>query len=622
MADDARASDQPNRRKLWALAGIAAIGAGIYGYVRHRDRAAAEAAKATRQRAGQAWANMQQCLLGGKLSEVPSLAARVRRIELARTDGTWPGGCAEHVSALFQTLDDRTLGPALKQQLRERFACDQACNPHDPAAQLSGLYDPAALAALPDVAPTVPAPAMIRSAFIGKEQMPQLAPGDARARARDYLADGRAHYLFNSRGKGLSLCTIAPDAEQASRCKQLSLGVTPATAELAPGADEPIIVAKRGSLDTPHHFNATGREVALHRGRRSGFTLDRIDDGTYSVEHVREGEVTAKRRLKIAENASPPILVHDVLLHTEEGDGSRVLVARRLTAEGEELSTERERMGPADGLRGAPQSCIAGEQRALLFGRTRTTWRMVFVGERYAGPLVLVGEGDAPAPAKPASNDEKAPEQPEPTSDARKAALEDAKKFGLIELLEDGSEPEAEPWRRDTKAGNKGRDMWAEQLGGSKRPRRAPLPRYAFNCDESSAAVTWRSPAGETQIINEVRCSAEQGRCVHRSAKLSGLDVKTWWTATTLRADGGEKVLLVWRDGEGLLRARLAPLDQLAAAEDVLVMDSAEHGGPTTLDLEAVYGRTAAVFLFRGKGFHALRFGADGTFEPLSPTSW
>ena len=96
--------------------------------------------------------------------------------------------------------------------------------------------------------------------------------------------------------------------------------------------------------------------------------------------------------------------------------------------------------------------------------------------------------------------------------------------------------------------------------------------------------------------------------------ELGGVEVKTWWAASTVSApEGGTPVLLVWRDDNGLLRRRTAPLAELDSAADVVLMDTAEHGGPTTLDLEATFGRTAAVFLFRGKGFHALRMTATET---------
>ena len=91
------------------------------------------------------------------------------------------------------------------------------------------------------------------------------------------------------------------------------------------------------------------------------------------------------------------------------------------------------------------------------------------------------------------------------------------------------------------------------------------------------------------------------------------MQVKELWLSATL----ADQLLLVWRTPVGDLRMRLAPLDQLPSAKDRLLMDTAEHGGPATVDLQAFIGHRAVVFLFRGLGLHALRIAADGRVDPL-----
>ena len=89
--------------------------------------------------------------------------------------------------------------------------------------------------------------------------------------------------------------------------------------------------------------------------------------------------------------------------------------------------------------------------------------------------------------------------------------------------------------------------------------------------------------------------------------------MKVWWLATTL----GDTVLVVWRARGGELRMRRALPSELPAAKDVLIMDSADHGGPKTVDLEAFVGNGAVAFLFRDVGYQGLRIDRDGKVGSL-----
>ncbi|RLB60976.1 MAG: hypothetical protein DRI90_12480 [Deltaproteobacteria bacterium] len=73
----------------------------------------------------------------------------------------------------------------------------------------------------------------------------------------------------------------------------------------------------------------------------------------------------------------------------------------------------------------------------------------------------------------------------------------------------------------------------------------------------------------------------------------------------------------MWRARGGELRMRLAPLAELAKTEDALIMDSADHGGPATVDLAAFVGRSAVVFLFRDVGYQGLRINGEGEVASL-----
>lgn len=614
------------RRPLIVLGVIALLGTGI-GVFAYLQRLAAEQTKSeTRARAAQAWADMQQCLLGAELALIPSAAEQVRRIELAGNDpkkeGAWPRSCAEHVTTLYQALDDRDFGPELKQELRDRFGCEGACNPNEPGLQLEGFAAVVATAGIAHVSPSVAAPTMVTDTFITKEEIGQIAEGDARILGRDYLADGRARYLFNSRGQGLSYCEIAPDSEEGRTCNRLALSISSGTAKLVDGSDELIIEGRASAFDAGRHFDARGREVALYHGKADGFVLTPLEERRYLVEHVTGGEVQSDKKLKLPEGASSPILVDDFVLWTAPNeDDERTLYARTLTvereADDEKIESKKRVVGPAGSIAGTPQICRAGDETVLLFGSSLSTWSLVFEADGAFERPVAVHAAKPVKHAAPEPEPEKKP--------AQTAKLRDASEFGMIELLNRGAggDPDApaSPWGRDERLprakllGETERNMWEDQLGGLERAKRAPLPRHAFGCGGGAATLTWREPNRDQQVIHQVRCTAK--RCSHEEVALSGIEVKTWWSAATLASDAGDQVLLVWRDEQGLLRRRVAPLKALAEAEDVRVMDSAEHGGPTTLDLEAVFGRRAVVFVFRGKGFHALRFAADGTALPL-----
>lgn len=619
------------RRPLIIVGVLAVIGTGIGVFAYLQGVAAEQEKVATRARAAQAWADMQQCLLGDELVRVSSTAGQVRRIELAGNDpkkeGAWPHACAEHVTALFESLDDRDFGPQLKQELRDRFGCEGACNPNEPGSQLEGLAAVVAAAGIDHATARVAAPTMVTDTFITKEEIGQIAPGDARIQGRDYLADGTARYLFNSRGQGLSYCEIAPDAADGRTCGALSLPISSGMAKLVEDAGETIIEGRARALDAGRYFDTRGRDVALYEGKADGFVLSAQEERRYLVEHVAGGEVKSDKKLKLPEKASQPILVDDfVLWIAPNGADERALFARSLSVEREEdeekIATKKKEVGPAGTIAGTPQICRAGDETVLLFGRTLSTWSLLFEKDgTFAGPVTV----DAAKSVKHAAKDE-APKSDEPVEPKKKKRAENAKlraasEFGMIELLNSGAggDPDAPtaPWGRDERlprakpVGEAERNMWADQLGGLERAKRAPLPRHAFSCGGGVATLTWREANHDQQVIHQVRCQANG--CTHEEVALSGIDVKTWWSAATLASDAGDQVLLVWRDNQGLLRRRVAALKHLATAEDVRVMDSAEHGGPTTLDLEAVFGRRAVVFVFRGKGFHALRFAADGT---------
>lgn len=596
-------------RTLIAAVAAAAV-ASFVAYTQYAENEERKVREAARTEAAQAWADMQQCLLGAKLAEVPSVAARVRRIELAGNDparGPWPRACAPHVSTLYQRLD-ASFGAALKEELRQRFACDTHCDPDDPGVQLHGLASfAAAEAALVVVPPQVAAPAMVTDTFITKADVSQLAPEDARIRDRDYLADGRARYLFQS-GKGLSHCELSPDEEPGLACGELALQIAPASARLLPGADATLIRSGAEVYDT------TGAKVRLHGGVRAGFVARHMAGRRYRIAHVVDGEPQHTATIEMPGSSSVPVLIDDLFFYVApDRVDERALHVRKLHLEGGKIVHQPKRVGPSVAMRGAPSVCRSGDSQVLLFGRSVSDWTLVFAGD--GGVSAPVAVADAAKKKQEPAPEPKLPPKPIDKSTARDKALADAAEFGMNSLDLEGKPVELDPlWGRvqhKKKPGDEEQQMWGDQLGGGERPRRAPLPRFAFTCDAGTATLSWRTPKKDAELIHRVRCTASG--CDHDEVELAGIDVKTWWTAAAF----GDRMLLVWRDGLGLLRRRVAPFDELAGAADAIVMDTAERGGPMTRDLEAIYGRNAVVFVFRGTGFHALRFDDEGVATAL-----
>ncbi len=628
-------------RRLRLLVGGLALVAGGVGLFAYLDGRAAEREEAARRaRAAQAWADAQQCLLGARLAEVPVPAAQVRRIELAGNDPRaadgWPRACATHLTELYQALDDQAFAPSLRRELRERFGCADGCASAEPATQLVGLAEVVLEAGLATVPPRVAAPSMVTTSLFTKDEVGQLAPVDARIQSRDYLSDGRARYLFQSEGRGLSFCELAPDSAEGRRCAALALPIPPSSAELVRGAPELLVRARTDGLEVPRHFDGRGAAVAATPGLR----LSRREGRRVAVEASSAGAVVEVTELELPEGASRPILVDGaVFFAVPDGNGAlelRALVVKTTDKGGPHRATPVV-LGETAGVHEPPEVCTSAEGSALLFGRTLASWEVVLRrGDALVGPLV-VKRGEAPEPPSPSpaapraapSGEPRGGETPTPAPSgaappAHVAAKKKAAQFGMIELLEEANDGEASSrWRggdarkREKPSDARDQALWTEALGPTEPPLRRPLPRHALSCRDGGATIVWRSPdaAANAQRIHRVRC--EGGGCKHEQLVLTGLTVKTWWTAASLSHEGKERVLLVWQDERGILLRRIASFEELASADDAMVMDNAEHGGLATDDLEAVFGDAAVVFLFRGNGFHALAFHADGRVQPL-----
>ncbi|MBW2459034.1 MAG: hypothetical protein JRI68_31330 [Deltaproteobacteria bacterium] len=616
---------QGKSRSAWlAFAGAMVLGLGIYG-VRSCQRDAEQRTVQERQRvAAQAWANLQHCALGGPVSSIANLPRRQRLIELAggRTgdpDG-WPTGCATHATELYQVLADKGSVGAFKVQLAERLGCDQQCALDQPAAQLQGLDQLAKQAGLPVVVAKVAAPLLLERELLQKAQLTPLTPWNAKLIERDVLEDGAVRLLFTSKAQGPQLCELRADAAGAS-CDPVRLEGSPAGLRLLPGG-EVAVVSRPGSGDGGRSFHRadTGAAVSVHRGLYQGLALTEIGNQEYEVAAVQDGKARGTTKLKLPDSSSTPWLMAGHLGWLEQaGEGASTLQLRQLDDDGAiagRLSRAAAAVSPEP-----PKVCRAGSSAVALFGAPGNPRALVFYDGKAWSEVVPVGAALRPTtPAAAGSARSSAAPAPSASIKAPPRPPHDAAEFGIIGLIGSASpaaDRSASPWGKvpDKKSAlfDKPKDRGPSHQARQLRRRRARpgVPTHAFTCTADAATITWRMPRPGSDEIHQLRCTP-QG-CKRDVATIEGLSVKVWWLAAAL----GERTLVVWRARGGELRMRLAPLGELPAAKDVLIMDSADHGGPKSLELEAFVGTAAVVFLFRDVGYQGLRIDAEGRFSSL-----
>jgi hypothetical protein len=616
---DATAMKLSETKKIaFVLLGLSVVGAAISLFVHFQNESAARAEIERRQAAGLAWANLWQCTLGGFVTsdEVPT---RMRLIDLGNPPEGWPRACSEHAMALFERLDDRDFGVGLKQELRDRFGCEGGCTVDQPAAQFVGLRAPSDL---PPVAPTVAGPPQIDARLLDKGAFAGFGGGDARVIARDVAHDGAARLLLASRSRGHAFCEVAP-AEGTVACDSLALPVTESTLRLVAGGREPVLLGRERALAPEQSFSPDGSVIATYAGRHDGHAIVRLEDRVFEIALVREGEPAAQKKLKLAEGAQEPILAasHVIWIDGEEP----TLFARPLG--GDDLVGERIIVGPLAEA-SPPRLCAAGELTAVLVGPASGRQSIAFhAGGTWHRPLEVPSATSQPA--EPSATREAEPQPPdqlrasEPkkrdrTAEARPRALRDVAEFGMIGILNSGAggDPDAPtaPWGRDDARDHRpifgdrptaapAKDEAAGRPTATLASARPHLPRQSLICGEGHATLTWRDEIADR--IHQVRCTPE--RCQHRSVALA-LKPRSWWHATSI----GDRTLILWRGAKGELRMRFDAIEKLPAARDVMVMDSAEYGGPEAVDLEAFTSDRGAVFWFRGLGFHALAIDAEG----------
>ena len=434
---------------LLVLAGLSGLGLLLGLFAAYAHYAGKWALEEQRASAGQAWADLQQCAIGAKVTDRDTLHERVRLAELAgaREGGDWPERCGPHVTALYEATDEspKGYGADLRRELNERFGCREGCKVDRIAEQLTELE----LVAAPVVATAtsdVPGPKMIEADLLTKSDFSQIGDGDAKLQDRDVLADGTVRLLLNSYRSGLMICEIPPGAS-ASDCTALRLPLTSSTVELVPQADVPSVMGQRTAHAALQTFGEDGEELPMWAGRREGFSLHHDEGRTWVVSVVEGGEATHERSMKMPEGSAGPWLAGENVIWVADGDDGPTLFARPLVSD-PDVTGERVAIGPAPSG-GGHQICRYGDTTAVLLGRRPGAYRVaIHDGATWSYP-------EAPSPVRPKPKKDAEPVAagassgrdavpsatggPDDPSTARQAALRDAAEFGMLGLLNSGA---------------------------------------------------------------------------------------------------------------------------------------------------------------------------------------
>ena len=155
-----------------------------------------------------------------------------------------------------------------------------------------------------------------------------------------------------------------------------------------------------------------------------------------------------------------------------------------------------------------------------------------------------------------------------------------------------------------------------------------------LSCGKDGAAVTRVEPAGDDKAwktsVSQIRCTPAgcQGAVARMEKLLEGrLEMAPKEGKVDAVALDG-KMLVVWAAGDrGGVRMRLAPVEQLAAAPEVVLFDDLVKEGrlqplSTLFELRLLSREGFAILLLSTvAGVHALRIEPDGKIAPL-PAQW
>ncbi len=132
-------------------------------------------------------------------------------------------------------------------------------------------------------------------------------------------------------------------------------------------------------------------------------------------------------------------------------------------------------------------------------------------------------------------------------------------------------------------------------------------------CTKTGASLAYAQVVDGSVQVGRLDCTT--AGCKTGSVKLPGIESKWWWAVGPL----GDKTLVMWRSSLGETRLRIAPLDGLPAAKDVLAFDAPDFGGPNAAEVTPLYSDDAALLIFHDEKPVALQVAAEGSVRVLAP---
>lgn len=593
------------RRGWFVLLGFAGLaGAGALSFEPLSDLQA-------ERRAAQSFAAVSDCLVGELPTDVtPNEHLRAISIaaSLKERHAGWPGRCEPHVDALRAHLGDV--------HARRKKACGGPCD--DPAfAALTALRDEASRAAelvdrghsetfdadqmmsfgralgfhdaSADVAPP-PAPV----AMLRPSAMDPLYSGDYLRLLTNPAGDETLDLLFYEHESRYRLCNMTVAGDAPANCRDLSdtipVGLAGELLAAEPGAP-PRMFAQGGDGQGQALFDVrSGRQITPVSQRPAGGFVWR--DGTMarleleppmkdvSLYRTRDDVVEPPVTLGLADRElsfGPRMVWDEVLWSQPEGAGRHRVFSRQVLPDDESqaLGSERD-LGLTVGLGDKPSMDVCRSERSLV---------LIFVGKRKRNSALATVVFRTPRGWQ------------EPIHLRLGAG-----RFGV------------------TCRGEGATISWIRSIDEEPAPDKWTQAHMSERGENGGGD---RAPVRGRYEVHRLRCSADG--CDHGRAVL--LLHRYSLSSRYVAGDLGDAMVVLWRSAMGDVRMRLAPLEQLAASDEIPLFDDVEHDGfGWDLERDPIFGRSGGVLVLLSRQIgtseasatYGVRIDAQGGVSPVS----
>jgi hypothetical protein len=601
-----------------------------------------------------AFAKLSTCLLGPDTTG-RGVDDRFRRIALHREaagdNDAWPERCHDHAQSLYQAIETSKQHASLRSLLGTKIGCATKCDLAGHSELLGTMMTTAQQGGLqfendPDGSP----PLAYEDALLPADGFPSLGKKGLTLLDQAWL-DQRLVALMHEPGRAMMLCEsdFADSAKQFD-CRFLFDGrspVAPSSAKLLRDGTEPVLfgVTKASvkgtddggrdplrpgalrdfgsgsNLGTPKAEKPEPKRVEVEKGAfrtdgsaaqvflgeheaaTNGLLVER-KNGAHRVTRVIDGQAKGSLDIPAKNMVGSPWAGEDHVAWVDRKDEGWTLMQQKVSPSGAKDGAPTS-LGPVP-FDAAPTLCRSRGVHAAVVGSGENA-TMTFLSENgWSSPVRAQVTENAPraiprpkAKEGPASSrggnlyEIKGPKN-NPDPNAVRGALRDAADFGILGVLGQAAPVDL---------------FGSDGLGSARKaPRQGVADPPKLTCGDGAATLTLHRVNGPTVDVTQLRCTPEG--CSRKRGTVRLNAIKAMWMVTDL--DG--KVLMLWRSPLGALRSRLAPIEELAQTEDVIVFDDPDYGGPKTGSLQFFSDGKTALVLFTGIGLHGLRLASDGSY--------